>query len=230
MSDLDASVKDIRTTDGYQWEDVCARFGTALKGKESGSSRARRSLPPGDPSMSDPDVLDNPFHDPYDWPLGAQDFIQDVPFPATTSSVSNDPRAAAAAAAGFPYENADNVDLSSFDFSGIFDAGSAGGPGGAPALFGNRANNLVNLLATPDTCLYRNILDIWQSNGAAINKSQPLDIIRDVNAALEKRSVCRFMIGFLFQLCPVIACCSCSRFPTCNSSRSSNNNNKERKR
>ena len=122
---------------------------------------------------------------------------------------NNDPRASAAAAAaaaatgfpgaaGFAYENVDDVDLSGFDFSGILDAGAAGAGGAGPGLFGNRATNLVNLLATPDTCLYRNILDIWQSNfeAAINNQSQPLDIVRDVNAALEKRSVHYQFVSF----------------------------------
>ena len=83
--------------------------------------------------------------------------------------------------------DAEDYDLSTLDFSGIFDRGDGANTSSSGGLFGStRANHLVNLLSMPDTCLFRNILEIWDSDTARLIDIHPHQIVRDVNAALEK--------------------------------------------
>ena len=50
-----------------------------------------------------------------------------------------------------------------------------------------RASHLANLLSTPDTCLMRNILQIWDSDVQRIRALDQQQVLNDVNAALESR-------------------------------------------
>lgn len=78
-------------------------------------------------------------------------------------------------------------DLSKLDFSQVFaddegdyDSSSVSGGG----FLGRRAQHLVNLLAQPDDCLVRNILQIWDSDLDRIKSLDQRQILADVNAAL----------------------------------------------
>ncbi len=78
-------------------------------------------------------------------------------------------------------------DLSKLDFSQVFaddegdyDSSSVSGGG----FLGRRAQHLVNLLAQPDDCLVRNILQIWDSDLNRIKSLDQRQILADVNAAL----------------------------------------------
>ena len=79
-------------------------------------------------------------------------------------------------------------DLSQLDFSQVFadegadydDASSHSGGG----FLGRRAQHLVNLLAQPDDCLVRNILQIWDSDLERIKSLDQRQILADINAAL----------------------------------------------
>lgn len=90
-------------------------------------------------------------------------------------------------------EEWDVGDLSKLDFSQVFAADEAdydssslsgsGGVGGGGFL-GRRAQHLVNLLAQPDDCLVRNILQIWDSDLERIKSLDQSQILTDINAAL----------------------------------------------
>lgn len=83
-------------------------------------------------------------------------------------------------------------DLSKLDFSQVFaddeadydsSLSASGGLGGGGFL-GRRAQHLVNLLAQPDDCLVRNILQIWDSDLERIKSLDQRQILADINAAL----------------------------------------------
>ena len=76
-----------------------------------------------------------------------------------------------------------DLDLSELDFSNVFGDGNSGG-----SLLGSRAHHLVNLLAMPDTCLFRNILHVWDSNVERIRSLDQKQILDDINEALVEGS------------------------------------------
>lgn len=85
----------------------------------------------------------------------------------------------------------DGGDLSSLDFSQVFVPESMKSHH-EPAdgfVLGRRAHHLVNLLAQPDTCLVRNILQIWNFDLQRIRSLSQQQILKDVNEALLKGSV-----------------------------------------
>jgi hypothetical protein len=95
-------------------------------------------------------------------------------------------------------------DLSKLDFSQVFaddesdyDASSHSGGGG---FLGRRAQHLVNLLAQPDDCLVRNILQIWDSDLDRIKSLDQSQILADINAALLQGLVDFNFSRFLFHL------------------------------
>lgn len=79
-------------------------------------------------------------------------------------------------------------DLSALDFSQVFEAddSSTSTSGG---FLGRRAHHLVDLLAQPDDCLVRHILQIWDSDLDRIRSLDQRQILLDVNAALLQGSV-----------------------------------------
>ncbi|EFX77106.1 hypothetical protein DAPPUDRAFT_321705 [Daphnia pulex] len=66
------------------------------------------------------------------------------------------------------------------DDEGDYDSSLVSGGG----FLGRRAQHLVNLLAQPDDCLVRNILQIWNSDLDRIKSLDQRQILADVNAAL----------------------------------------------
>ena len=90
-------------------------------------------------------------------------------------------------------------DLSKLDFSQVFgdDEGadydsSSLSDGG---FLGRRAQHLVNLLAQPDDCLVRNILQIWDSDLDRIKSLDQRQILADINAALRQGLVSLFHLS-----------------------------------
>ena len=93
-------------------------------------------------------------------------------------------------------------DLSKLDFSQVFaddesdyDTSHSGG-----GFLGRRAQHLVNLLAQPDDCLVRNILQIWDSDLDRIKSLDQSQILADINAALLQGLVDFNFSRFLFHL------------------------------
>ena len=83
----------------------------------------------------------------------------------------------------------DGGDLSGLDFSQVFDEELSDSPSSSGGFLGRRAHHLVNLLAQPDDCLVRNILQIWDSDLDRIRSLDQRQILLDVNAALLQGSV-----------------------------------------
>ena len=81
-------------------------------------------------------------------------------------------------------ENAADIDLSKFDFS-EFDFE-----------LGERERHLMDMLSLPDTCLFRNILHVWNNDIERIRALDQEQIIVDVNSAINEGSV--FLFLFLF--------------------------------
>lgn len=90
-------------------------------------------------------------------------------------------------------------DLSGLDFSQVFE-GDGSSPTSAGFL-GRRAQHLVDLLAQPDDCLVRHILQIWDSDLERIRSLDQRQILVDVNAALLQGSVSkRISLSSFFSL------------------------------
>lgn len=83
--------------------------------------------------------------------------------------------------------HAGDLDLSALDFGTAF-----GGGDPTMAMLGERERHLMDLMSLPDTCLFRNILHVWNYDVDRIRALDQAQIIADVNSALIE--------GFVFSI------------------------------
>ena len=70
------------------------------------------------------------------------------------------------------------------------------GDGQSMSALGQRGHYLIDLLATPDTCLFHSILQVWNYDVDRIRSLDQRQIVDDVTTALYKGSV--FLIHLIF--------------------------------
>lgn len=80
-------------------------------------------------------------------------------------------------------------ELSALDFSQVFENDDSSLLPNSGGLLGRRAHHLVDMLAQPDDCIVRHILQIWDSDLERIKRLDQRQILVDVNAALLQGSV-----------------------------------------
>uniref|UniRef100_A0A0P5P9V2 Patched domain-containing protein n=1 Tax=Daphnia magna TaxID=35525 RepID=A0A0P5P9V2_9CRUS len=174
LAEMDLAVRNLSTADGHQWTNLCFRFGTTLKKHEHNNSpnrrRRRRHISKNDTYTS---LATSVNHHPH---YAASDIANGHSSPDIAEQE----------------DEWDVGDLSKLDFSQVFaddeadydsSLSTSGGLGGGGFL-GRRAQHLVNLLAQPDDCLVRNILQIWDSDLERIKSLDQRQILADINAAL----------------------------------------------
>ncbi|XP_065576700.1 patched domain-containing protein 3-like isoform X2 [Artemia franciscana] len=147
IQQVDTSIKNI-SVQGLGWNKLCAKPGAKLK--ELLHHRKRRDVDEFD--LSTDGLFDGVFSDMEVIYGDIANLTEVLPYDfetldSTQVSIDNDPF---------------DFDLEDIDFTGVFEDKNS--ENNSSSLLGDRTEELLDLLAMPDKCLTRSILEVWDEN------------------------------------------------------------------